>query len=209
MNREDVIRDSPLGSARRVAGQGGGLVRQRDPIAAPGAAVPVEHIDPPLAGRYVLLVAGCSGEADGPGVNALAVHFERAAGRVSILPSASMIADLLGRRVVGHPDLIITILPGRGASMAAVRVAERLGAPLLAVLNSDWPPSWGEVSTLRRATRVAVTRERLRDRVTEVGVAREKVELWRALLPTALSAFDQIVGRTLRTAMPASALEAG
>jgi L-alanine-DL-glutamate epimerase-like enolase superfamily enzyme len=79
-------------------------------------------------------------------------------------------------------------------------VAERLGTPLLALVTSDEPSSWGEATTLRRATRVAVTNAGLRNRVAAAGVAEDRVELWRALLPSALGCFDQIAGRTLRTA---------
>ena len=139
-------------------------------------------------------------------MNALAVHLESIGSRVSILPSGSVIADLLGRRVLGRPDLVVAILPGRGASLAAVRVAERLGAPLLALVTSDGPESWGEATTLRRATRVAVTNADLRQRVAAAGVAADRVELWRALLPSALGSFDQIAGRTLRTAAKSAAL---
>jgi hypothetical protein len=168
-----------------------GAVSARPPAVPPAA---------PLAGRHLLLVSGRSAEAEGPGVNALAVHLESVAGRVSILPSGSVIADLLGRRVLGRPDLVVAILPGRGPSLAAVRVAERLGTPLLALVTSDAPSSWGEATTLRRATRVAVTNTELRKRVAAAGVAEDRVELWRALLPSALGCFDQIAGRTLRTA---------
>jgi len=154
----------------------------------------------PLAGRHLLLVSGHSAEAEGPGVNALAVHLQSVAGQVSILPSGSVLADLLGRRVIGRPDLVVAILPGRGPSLAAVRVAERLGTPLLALVTSDAPGSWGEPTTLRRATRVAVTNSELRRRVADAGVAPERVELWRALLPSALTSFDQIAGRALRSA---------
>jgi hypothetical protein len=157
----------------------------------------------PLAGRHLLLVSGRSAEAEGPGVNALAVHLQSVAGQVSILPSGSVIADLLGRRVIGRPDLVVAILPGRGPSLAAVRVAERLGTPLLALVTSDEPSSWGEATTLRRATRVAVTNSDLRRRVAAAGVSADRVELWRALLPSALGSFDQIAGRTLRTAASA------
>jgi hypothetical protein len=153
-----------------------------------------------LAGRHLLLVSGRSAQAEGPGVNALAVHLESVGGRVSILPTGSVLADLLGRRVLGRPDLVVAILPGRGSSLAAVRVAERLGTPLLALVTSDGPKSWGENTTLRRATRVAVTNPALRHRVTAAGVAEDRVELWRALLPSALGSFDQIAGRTMRTA---------
>jgi hypothetical protein len=165
-----------------------------DPVPAPGRTTPV-------SGRHLLLVSGRSAEADGPGVNALAVHLEAVGGRVSILPSGSMIADLVGRRVLGRPDLVVAILPGRGPSLAAVRVAERLGTPLLALVTSDGPSSWGETTTLRRATRVAVTSAGLRERVTAAGVADDRVELWRALLPSALGSFDQIAGRTMRSAV--------
>jgi hypothetical protein len=213
MNLENVIRNHPVGpfgSARHSTDPGPAMIRQRARPAEslPSTGTPIADSGPrpegPLAGRHLLLVAGSSREGDGPGVNALAVHIERAAGQVSILPSASIIADLLGRRVVGRPDLIVAVLPGRGASMAAVRVAERLGVPLLALVNSDAAASWGEASTLRLATRVAVTSERLRERVTATGVAPEVVELWDALLPSALAAFEEIVGRTLRTAMSSS-----
>ena len=159
----------------------------------------------PLVGRHLLLVCGRSTEAEGPGVNALAVHLESVAGRVSILPSASVIADLLGRRVVGRPDLVVAILPGRGSSLAAVRVAERFGTPLLALVTSDVPGSWGETTTLRRATRVAVTNTDLRNRVIAAGVAQDRVELWRASLPSALGSFDQIAGRTLCSAAKTAA----
>jgi hypothetical protein len=195
MSLERLIRNGPIGAARRGTGTPARVIRQR------GRGGPTNPTAGPLAGRHVLLVAGCGAEAEGPGVNALAVHVEQAAGRVSILPSASVIADLLGRRVVGRPDLIVAMLPGRGASMAAVRVAERLGVPLLAVVNSGAAPSWGEVSTLRRATRIAVTSERLRERVMAAGVTRDKVELWPALLPSAFTVFDEIVGRTLGAAL--------
>jgi hypothetical protein len=157
----------------------------------------------PLAGRHVLLVSGRSIECDGPGVNALAVHLEHVAGQVSIMPSGSVVADLLGRRVIGRPDLVVAILPGRGPSLAAVRVAERLGAPLLALVTSDARPSWGEATTLRRAARVAVTGDRLRGRVAAAGVADDRVDLWRALLPSAFNSFESIAARTLRTG-PAS-----
>jgi hypothetical protein len=165
-------------------------------------AQPSTDSSTPLAGRHLLLVSGRSAEAEGPGVNALAVHLESVGGRVSILPSGSVIADLLGRRVLGRPDLVVAILPGRGSSLAAVRVAERLGTPLLALVTSDGPKSWGETTTLRRATRVAVTNTALRGRVTAAGVAEDRVELWRALLPSALGSFDQIAGRTMHTAAP-------
>jgi len=173
-----------------------------------GAAKPVPTAVPatPMAGQHLLLVSGRSAEAEGPGVNALAVHLESVGSRVSILPSGSVIADLLGRRVLGRPDLVVAILPGRGSSLAAVRVAERLGAPLLALVNSDAPGSWGEITTLRRATRVAVTNAELRNRVAAAGVAEERVELWRALLPSAMGSFDQIAGRTLRTAAKSAAV---
>lgn len=164
---------------------------------------------PPLAGRHLLLVSGRCAEAEGPGVNALAVHLESVAGRVSILPSGSVLADLLGRRVLGRPDLVVAILPGRGPSLAAVRVAERLGTPLLALVTSDAPESWGERTTLRRATRVAVTNSDLRTRVARAGVTADRVELWRALLPSALGSFDQIAGRTLRTAAKSSSVAVG
>jgi hypothetical protein len=194
MSLERLIRNGPNGAARRGTGAPARVIRQR------GRGGPTTTAGP-LAGRHVLLVPGRCPEAEGPGVNALAVHVEQADGRVSILPSASVIADLLGRRVVGRPDLIVAVLPGRGASMAAVRVAERLGVPLLAVVNSDTAPSWGEVSTLRRATRIAVTSERLRQRAMAAGVTPDKVELWPALLPSAFTVFDEIVGRTLGTTL--------
>jgi hypothetical protein len=178
---------------------GGGQVQT---AAVPAQAGPVPP-QAPLAGRHLLLVSGRSATAEGPGVNALAVHLETVAGRVSILPSGRMIADLLGHRVIGRPDLVVAILPGRGPSLAAVRVAERLGTPLLALVTSDAPGSWGEATTLRRATRVAVTNADLRSRVAAAGVAAERVELWRALLPSALRSFDQIAGRTLRSAVGA------
>jgi hypothetical protein len=130
-------------------------------------------------------------------VNALAVHLESIGCQVSVLPSGSVIADLLGRRVLGRPDLVVAILPGRGSSRAAVRVAERLGVPLLALITSDAPECWGE-TTLRRATRVAVTNPELRNRVVAAGVAEERIELWRALLPSALESFDQIAVRAMR-----------
>jgi hypothetical protein len=214
MKLGDVIGSDPIRSARRSTVRGVGMIRQRGWMAPPtaqgrDAEAPVERSHGSLAGRHVLLVAGSSGEADGPGVNALAVQIERAAGRVTILPSASVIADLLGRRVVGRPDLIVAVLPGRGASMAAVRVAERLGAPLLAVVNSEAAPSWGEVSTLRHAARVMVTSERLLERVWATGVAPDKVELWHALRPSALTVFEEIVGRTLRTSQSSSGPGAG
>jgi hypothetical protein len=152
----------------------------------------------PLAGRHLLLVSGRCAETEGPGVNALAVHLESVGGRVSILPSGSVVADVLGRRVLGRPDLVVAILPGRGSSRAAVRVAERLGTPLLALITSDAPGSWGETTTLRRATRVAVTSSDLRNRVVAAGVAPARIELWRALLPSALASFDQIAARTMR-----------
>jgi hypothetical protein len=153
-----------------------------------------------LAGRHVLLVSGRSAEADGPGVNALAVRLERAAAQVSIMPAGSVVADLLGRRVIGRPDLVVAFLPGRGPSLAAVRVAERFGTPLLALVTSDEPPSWGETTTLRRAARVAITGDRLRKRVAAAGVADDRVDLWRALLPSALTSFETIAARTLWTA---------
>lgn len=214
MNLGNVIGSVPIGSARRGTVRGMGMIRQRGWIGPPAASgrdaeAPLKHPDGSLAGRHLLLVAGSSDEADGPGVNALAVQIERAAGRVTILPSASVIADLLGRRVVGRPDLIVAVLPGRGASMAAVRVAERFGVPLLAVVNSEAAPSWGEVSTLRHAAQVLVTSERLLERVSATGVAPGKVELWHALLPSALGVFEEIVGQTLRTSMSSSGLAAG
>jgi hypothetical protein len=150
-----------------------------------------------LAGKYLLLVSGQSTDAEGPGVDALAEYLQPAADRVAILRPASVIADLLGRRVIGRPDLVIAILPGRGASLAAVRVAERLGAPLLAMVTSHAAPSWGEATTLRLAARVAVVSERLRERVAAAGVADDRVELWHARLPSALSDFEQIAARTL------------
>jgi hypothetical protein len=106
--------------------------------------------------------------------------------------------------VIGRPDLVVALLPGRGASLAAVRVAERLGAPLLAMVTSVAAPSWGEVTTLRLASRVAIASDRLRERVAAAGVADDKVELWHASLPSAFTAFEQIAARTLgRYAMPA------
>lgn len=170
------------------------------PNPSTGDRFPASRGPAPVAGRHLLLVSGRSEQAEGPGVNALAVHLESVGSRVSILPSGSVIADLIGRRVVGRPDLVVAILPGRGPSLAAVRVAERLGTPLLALVTSDEPSSWGEATTLRRATRVAVTNTDLRKRVAAAGVAEDRVELWRALLPSALGSFDQIAGRTLRTA---------
>lgn len=153
-----------------------------------------------LAGRHVLLVSGRAAETDGPGVNALAVRLERAAAQVSVLPAGSVVGDLLGRRVIRRPDLVVAFLPGRGPSLAAVRVAERFGAPLLALVTGDEPPSWGETTTLRRAARVAITGDRLRERVAAAGVADDRVDLWRALLPSALTSFETIAARTLRTA---------
>jgi hypothetical protein len=208
MNLEQTSRhsavDSPAGQraedlAAAVPGQ-----RAEAPAGA-SAGRDVPDLAAPLAGRHVLLVAGRAEEQEGPGVNALAVHVAQAAGQVSILPSASALADLLGRRVVGRPDLVVAVLPGRGASLAAVRVAERLGTPLLALVNSDAAPSWGEAGTLRRATRVAVTSSRLRERVAAAGVAQDRIELWNVRHPAALKAFDQIAGRTLRTVAPTSA----
>ena len=78
------------------------------------------HQRSPLTGRHVLLVSGRMVEADGPGVNALAVRLERVAAQVSVLPSGSVVADLLGRRVIGRPDLVVAFLPGRGPSLAAI-----------------------------------------------------------------------------------------
>lgn len=153
-----------------------------------------------LSGRHVLLVSGRDVETDGPGVNALAVRLERVAAQVSVMPSGSVVADLLGRRVIGRPDLVVAFLPGRGPSLAAVRVAERFGAPMLALVTGDDPPSWGEVTTLRRAARVAITADRLRERVAAAGVAGDRVDLWRALLPSALMSFETIAARTLRSA---------
>jgi hypothetical protein len=154
----------------------------------------------PLAGRRVLLVGGRCAESDGPGVNALAVHLERIAGPVAILPVGGLLADLVGRCVIGRPDLVVAILPGRGASLSAVRVAARLGTPLLVLFTSDAQPSWGEVGTLRRATRVAVTSPRLCARVKLARVPDSRIELWPALLPSALTSFEGIAARTLRAA---------
>jgi hypothetical protein len=176
------------------------------PVTIPSqtSAIPVQQrsVTPPmppspLAGRHLLLVSGRCAETDGPGVNALAVHLESVGSRVSLLSSGSVIADLLGRRVLGRPDLVVAILPGRGSSRAAVRVAERLGVPLLALITSDAPDGWGETMTLRRASRVAVTNQGLRDRVVAAGVAENRIELWRALLPSALASFDQIAARAM------------
>jgi len=162
----------------------------------------------PLAGRGILLVASGSPRTGMNAVRALALQLERIAGRVAILPGGNVIADLLGRRVLGRPDLVVALLPGRGASLAAVRVAERLGAPLLALVTSNDAPCWGETGTLRRATRVVVTSERLRARVVAAGVPATRIELWRPLSPTALSSFEQIAGRALRADSASSAMTA-
>jgi hypothetical protein len=199
-NRTNISGDRPVIIPAQA---GAGPQPTAGETAQPAAGEP-GAVSAPLAGRHLLLVSGHSTEAEGPGVNALAVHLESVAGQVSILRSGSVIADLLGRRVLGRPDLVVAILPGRGPSLAAVRVAERLGSPLLALVTSDEPGSWGEGTTLRRATRVAVTNASLRDRVAAAGVAADRVELWRALLPSALGTFDEIAGRTLRTAAKAA-----
>lgn len=191
--------EGPVGRAVMIPTQAGSSSAQPVAVAPPT----------PLAGRHLLLVSGRCEEAEGPGVNALAVHLESVGGRVSILPSGSLIADLLGRRVLGRPDLVVAILPGRGSSLAAVRVAERLGTPLLALVTSDAPGSWGEVTTLRRATRVAVTNSNLRNRVAAAGVSQDRVELWPAMLPSALGSFDQIAERTLQTAAKSSSAAVG
>ena len=186
----------------RVPRQGSGAesVPDAGPAGRRLAAVSRLRAADPLSGRHLLLVSGRSAEGTGPGVNALATHLESVAGRVTVLPHRGAIPDLLGRRVVGRPDLVIAILPGRTSSLAAVRVAERLGAPLLVVVNSVAPASWGEMTTLRRATRVAVTEPRRRERVTAAGVAADRVEVWHSLLPSALPAFDGIMLRTLSAA---------
>ncbi|HST86595.1 MAG TPA: hypothetical protein VLL08_32960 [Kineosporiaceae bacterium] len=186
LNRAEPLVDGPVTSPAQVS-----AIPVQPRSVAP--RVPLS----PLAGRHLLLVSGRCEESEGPGVDALAVHLESVGSRVSILPSGSVIPDLLGRRVLGRPDLVVAILPGRGSSRAAVRVAERLGAPLLALITSDAPECWGKTMTLRRSTRVAVTSADLRDRVVAAGVAEDRVELWRALLPSALASFDQIAARAM------------
>jgi hypothetical protein len=132
-------------------------------------------------------------------VNALAEHLESVGGRVAVLPAVGFRTGLFGGRALDRPDLVVAILPARGSSMSAVRLAERLGSPLLALLTSEAPGSRTETAALRRATRVAVTTTDLQHAAIAAGVAQDRVDRWDALRPSALSHFDQIAARTLRT----------
>jgi hypothetical protein len=129
--------------------------------------------------RHILVVLERAAANLGDPAPARVADGLRSAGvRVSVLDCYSTIADLVGHRVIGRPELVIGMLPGRGPALAAVRVAERLGVPLLALVSHDGPSSWGEGSTLRRATTVIITDERLRTRVTQAGARPERVEVW-------------------------------
>jgi hypothetical protein len=156
---------------------------------------PKDHAD--LRGRCVLLVHGRAEERDGPDVDALAVRLRGAGARVRLLGCTNIVADLVGRRVPVRPHLVVALLPGRGPAVAGVRVAERFGVPLLALVHGDGAASWGEPGTLRRAVRVLLTAEDLRGRVLAAGVRADRIERWHPQPPGALAGFERSVVRAL------------
>ena len=170
------------------------IPRQAGPGSTPRPPAPAEGA---LSGQHVLIVAGRRGSQAEPGADVVAGHARSGAARVSLLNCANTITDLVGHRIAGRPDLVIGVLPGRGPSLAAVRVAERMGAPLLVLLNHDGPSSWGEHGTMRRAARVVLTGEDLRERVLHAGVRPERIEVWHSFTPGAEQAFHQLARRTM------------
>jgi hypothetical protein len=151
-----------------------------------------------LSAHHILVVAGPQPSAAAPAPTDLADQLRGDAGRVSLLNCANTITDLVGHRVAGRPDLVIGMLPGRGPSWAAVRVAERLGSPLMVLVSHDGPPSWGEQGTFRRADRVVLTGEQLRGRVLQAGVRPDRIDLWDYVVPGAAGAFRQLARRTIQ-----------
>ena len=159
---------------------------------------PQPHADGPLAGRHVLVVVERTPRTSGQPAPEEVVGGLRSHGvRVGVLDCYSTIADLVGHRITGRPDLVIGMLPGRGPALAAVRTAQRLDAPLLVLVNHDGPASWGESSTLRRAARVVITGERLRARVRGCGVEPGRIHVWHSFTSAAMGALEQLAEHTI------------
>jgi hypothetical protein len=146
----------------------------------------------------VLLVVERTAQDSGePAPADLAAGLRASGVRVSVLDCYNTFADLIGHRITGRPDVVIGMLPGRGPALAAIRVAERLGVPLLALVSHDGPSSWGESSTLRRAASVVITGEELRDRVRQSGARPERIEVWHTFTHAAMRTLEHIAGQTI------------
>jgi glycosyltransferase involved in cell wall biosynthesis len=103
------------------------------------------------------------------------------------------------------PDLVVALLPGAGAAVAAARLAHRYAVPLLLVVEgldglqpgrSRSATARLEGSALRRATRVAVSEGHLTSAVVAHGVPAERV----AVLPEVAEpapAIDRLTARRL------------
>jgi len=169
------------------------IPRQREREAGRGIRQPSV-----LAGRHVLLVTERSAQHEGSPAPDDIVRGLRAGGaRVAVLDCYNTIADLVGHRITGRPDVVIGVLPGRGPALAAVRAAERLGSPLVALVTHDGPASWGEQSTVRRATRVVITDEELRPRVEQAGAGTDRVDVWQTVTPTAMRGLETVAQRAI------------
>ncbi len=150
------------------------------------------------ARHHVLLVVERAAQDHGKPAPAQVAAGLRSSGvRVSVLDCYSTIADLVGHRVTGRPDVVIGMLPGRGPALAAIRAAERLDAPLIALVSHDGPSSWGESSTFRRAASVLITGEELRDRVMQAGARPERIQVWHSFTQTAMRTLEELAGRTI------------
>ena len=152
----------------------------------------------PLAGHHVLLVVErAAQDADEPTAATIATRLRSGGARVNVLDCYSTIADLVGHRIAGTPDVVIGMLPGRGPALAAIRAAERLDAPLLALVRDDGPASWGEGSTLRRAAAVILTGEDLRERVQRAGAHENRIEVWHWFTASGMATLEHLIQRTI------------
>lgn len=113
-----------------------------------------------------------------------------------IIPQLSfaLLAPLLGRRAVGHPDIIIVQSPPLFDAIAARLLAWWKHCPFIFMVSDLWPESavqlgalrnrtlirlseWLEWSTYRRASLVWVVTEWIRDFLVQRGLSPERVLL--------------------------------
>lgn len=168
------------------------------------------YVSGPLTRCHVLLVVERKAQDSGEPAPADLIAGLRSHGvRVGVLDCYSTIADLVGHRITGRPDVVIGMLPGRGPALAAIRAARRLDAPLIALVSHDGPTSWGESSTLRRAARVVITREDLRGRVQRCGVQPDRIDVWHSFTPTAMRVFEQLAEHSITQHRRAAAAPGG
>ena len=101
----------------------------------------------------------------------------------------SFLRAVLGTPLRNAPDLVIGVLPSVGAAVAAARVAQRAGVPLLLVVQDLVPMSSrdgglvgssvarGQEEALRQAARVVLVGSGLRAALVALGVERARIDV--------------------------------